>query len=166
MRELIAAWRLGMRDLGEEFGSDGAVEDQVSVEELDFLDGLPSFDGGGTGGMREGGVILEFIAVGIGSEGVFRLLEDGDAVVGVGVLVFGVLAEVIVVLRGHRGLIRLGVVGVVMGLGVDRIVISVVRSMVVLVGFIVAVGIWESLDGVLEEPVSVSGLFRCVGISL
>lgn len=57
-----------------------------------------------------------------------------------------------------RRLVGLGIVGVMVGFGVDAVVTVPIRLMatVSLISFIVAVGIVDVFDGVLTNPVTVS----------
>lgn len=57
-------------------------------------------------------------------------------------------------MRSQRGLVRLGIVSVVVRLGVDRIIMAVSIGLVALVGFIVTVRILNILDRVLKPKVS------------
>jgi hypothetical protein len=124
-----------MRNLVQQPGRDGAVEHEVAVEELDFLDRLPPPDHG-RGAWRWGW----FVAARARRAEARVLLQHRPGVSFIPELLWlGVLG---------RRLVRLVVVGVVVFLGIDG-ELALPRGVIALVLVVVAVRVVEALDGIL-----------------
>jgi hypothetical protein len=134
--ELVALRGLRVRNLVQQPGRDGAVEHEVAVEELDFLDRLPPPDHG-RGAWRW----RWFVVLARARRAVARvLLQHRPGVCFVPELLWlGVLG---------RRLVRLVVVGVVVFLGIDG-QLALPRGVIALVLVIVAIRVVEALDGIL-----------------
>lgn len=74
VRELITPRRFSVGHLREQSWCDGAVEHEVSVEQLHFLDRLPSPERGRTGCVRKPRVIVVLVTVFLRTKGVFWVL--------------------------------------------------------------------------------------------
>jgi hypothetical protein len=133
--ELVALRGLRVRNLVQQPGRDGAVEHEVAVEELDFLDRLPPPDHG-RGAWRRGW----FVVARARRAEARVLLQHRPGVSFVPELLWlGVLG---------RRLVRLVVVGVVVFLGIDG-ELALPRGVIALVLVVVAVRVVEALDGIL-----------------
>lgn len=172
MRKLVACRWLRVRHLVQELRGDWAVEHKVAVEQLDLFDGLPPSDGRRTRRWR--GLVMVLLVV-VGLLLVVRLLlavrtgsvrmigvQDWNSVVAYRVLVGvrAIVAQIIVLVRGHRGLVGLGVVGIVVCLGIQRVLVARVMLLVyrvaLFVGFVVPVRVVHPLDGVLPKRLETS----------
>ena len=148
--ELVSLRRRSVRDHVQELGRDRAIEDEVAIEELDFLDRLESPQPSWSGRRRRLDSLVEVLVVG-GVGGVWAiwvilLLED-RAVVIVVVEVGGFIVGREVrqgMLFGDGRLVGLLVVCIVVRLRVYVVVLGVVMRRVqripLFVRFVVAVG--------------------------
>ena len=174
VRELVSLRGVGVRDLPEELWRDGAVQHQIPVGQLHFLDGLPPPDRWRAGGVA-GHAVLGIVGVVLRGEmdrmiariGPVRVvgLEDRSMIVVVVRLGLVVVALSGIVRQRHfrrRGVVRRVEVGVVVilwrdGVILRRVVVGPWRGRVM--GFIfgvVTMGVVYVLDRVLERTGSIN----------
>jgi hypothetical protein len=144
MRKLVTAGGLCMRDLTEQFRGNGAIKDEVAVEQLDFLHCLPAADRLRTWCWLY--LIVELISVWVRPERIVARVKHGlVCIIERGVASLWILAKVVIVMRGVRRLIRLSVVSIVMGFGIHRVLMTRVRTLRI-IGVVVAIGVVNVLD--------------------
>jgi hypothetical protein len=150
--ELIPAGGLCVRHLAQKFWRDRTVEDEIAVEQLDFLDSLPASNRSGT--RRWARLIFKFLRMRVRPERILMLQHGSTSVFIIWGRAFRMLAEVIVILvviglRRMRHILAREV-GVMMSIGIKCIVFMAIGMGGVCVRILVA-RVWHILDGVLNS---------------
>jgi hypothetical protein len=144
MRKLVTAGGLCMRNLAEQFRGNGAIKDEVAVEQLDFLHCLPAADRLRTWCWFY--LVVELISVRVRPEGIAARVKHGlMCIIEWGVASLWILTKVIIVMMGVCRLIRLSIVSIVMGFGIHRVLMTGVRTLRI-IGVVVAIGVINVLD--------------------
>jgi hypothetical protein len=133
MSKLVTTRGLCVRNLAEQLRGNGAI-----------LHCLPAADGLRTWCWL--GLVVEFLTVWVRSEWVVTWVKHGLlCIIKRGVASLWVLAKIIIIMRGVCRLIRLSIVSIVMGFGVQRVFVAGVRA-VRIIGILVAVRVVNVLN--------------------